>query len=66
MKADVQFGSFTHAKCFNCNHLGQIESFDSVSIDIAKSTNITMTQLVLICPICKDQHCEGVFPNEVN
>lgn len=70
MNTNMQLGSFTHAKCMNCGHLGKIESFDS-----KENPNVTFENIpdgiqvscpVFICPICKSDSTEALFPNEVN
>jgi hypothetical protein len=70
MITDLRGGSFSHVRCFNCKHLGKIESFDS-----KENPNITFTQVpegmkiscpVFICPICGSDSTEALFPNEVN
>jgi hypothetical protein len=65
MKTDIQLGSFSHAHCFNCKYLAEVDKFDWRKNVIAAS-GMELIQLRLICPICQDEHCEGLFPNEVN
>jgi hypothetical protein len=66
MTADLQLGSFTHAYCFNCKHLADIDKFEWRKNVIVVNEGIELIQLRIICPICQDQHCEGLFPHEVN
>jgi hypothetical protein len=70
MKTDMQLGSFTHAKCQNCGHLGKVQSFDSkpnpniVFSNIPEGMEISCP--VFICPICQSDNTEALFANEVN
>lgn len=70
MNATMQQTNFTHGKCMKCGHLALIDKFDQQKKNEAKSEKdgVTMEfyQLVLICPICGDQFCEALFPNELN
>lgn len=46
--------------------MAEIERFDLRKNVIGKNENAEVIQLIIICPICKDEHCEGLFINEVN
>lgn len=70
MIAQMALGGFTHARCFVCNHIGKIESFDVESKQLAETENengkCNVSQLILTCPICQSINTEALFPNEVN
>lgn len=71
MNTQIQLGNFTHGHCFKCGHMGSIGNFESKKINEAKSEGedgMTMEffQLILKCPMCGDEFCEAIFPNEVN
>lgn len=70
MTIDMQQTNFSHAKCLHCGHLGKIETFETM-----KDTRVTFTHvegfgepmaIVFVCPICKSQNTEALFPNEIN
>jgi hypothetical protein len=70
MKTDMQLGNFTHAKCHNCGHLGNVQSFE-----IKQNPNVVFNNIpdgieiscpMFICPICKSENTEALFANEVN
>lgn len=65
---DLQLGSFSHAHCFNCKYRATIDKFDWRKNVIAKGVDneMELIQLRIICPVCKDEHCDGLFPNEMN
>lgn len=63
---DINLGTFTHAYCFNCKYMATIDKFDWRKNVIAKSEFGELIQLRLICPICNDEHCEGLYPHEAN
>lgn len=67
---DIQLGFFSHAHCFRCNYTAQFDKFEFRKniIDKTENTEVLMEliQLRIICPICKDEHCEGLFPHDVN
>lgn len=61
--------SFTHAECLNCGHTAKIETFGSFEMKMNKNEDsklIQMTQVIVICPICQDDHCVGLFPSDLN
>ena len=66
MTADLQLGTFSYAHCFNCKYFAEIGKFDYRKNIMAKNDVAEVIHLVIICPICHDEHCEGLFPNEVN
>lgn len=66
MTADLQLGTFSHAHCFNCKMTAEIGKFGWRKNVIVASEGIELIQLRIICPICKDEHCEGLFPHELN
>jgi hypothetical protein len=66
----ADFGTFSHAKCFNCKYLGKIESFDSKPNPNVTFNNVSegiqISCPVFICPICISDNTEALFVNEVN
>lgn len=63
---ELQLGTFSHAHCFNCKHTAKIEAFGWRKNVIVAGEGVELIQLRIICPICQDQHCEGLFPHDVN
>lgn len=66
---NIKFGNFTHAHCFNCKLTALIDKFDYRKNVISSSNEtgqLELIQLIIICPICRDEHCEGLFPHDVN
>jgi hypothetical protein len=68
MNTQMQFTTFTHGKCTKCGYLALTDRFEHRQEVLGESEDgsIGMYRLVLVCPICSDEFCEGVFPNEVN
>jgi len=71
MRAEIQNTKFTHGKCFKCGYLGLIDKFDSQKDNHTLQKNedgseLELYSLVLKCPMCGDEFCEALFPNEVN
>ena len=63
---DLQLGPLTHASCFKCKYFADIDKFDWRKNVISKTDTLELIQLVIICPVCRDENCEGLYPNEVN
>lgn len=67
MIAEMQLGTFSHAHCFNCKKTAEIDKFEyRKNIIASNDAGMELIQLVIICPVCKDEHCEGLFPHEIN
>jgi hypothetical protein len=71
MNAQMQEATFTHGKCKSCGHLALLDKFDHKKANEIKSEGadgftFEAFQLILICPMCGNEFCEALFPNEVN
>lgn len=64
----MHFSTFTHAKCRRCGRFGKLDSFEVKNevIGVSDCGNMSIEQLVIKCPLCGDDHCEGVFQDEIN
>lgn len=62
----MQFGGFSHGKCFKCKYFSKLKNFKRELIDVVKNDGAEFFQLLIICPKCGDKNCEALFPNEVN
>lgn len=67
MNAELQLGSFSHAHCFNCKYRSVIDKFElRKNVIGGNEEGLELIQLIIVCPICRDEHCEGLFPHDVN
>jgi hypothetical protein len=70
MNAEMQFSTFTHGRCRKCGFFAKLDKFEQKKINESKSEGeagtMEMYQLVLKCPLCGDEFCEALYPNEIN
>lgn len=71
MNANLQMTTFTHGKCTQCSYLALLDKFESKKINESITEGedgfrSEFYQLILTCPLCGNENCEAVFPNEVN
>ena len=80
MKADMQQGNFSHAKCQACGHMALIDKFNPTLVDLqdcnlpnisfevteTKDSPVKLQTVNMNCPICTSPFVEAIFPNEVN
>jgi predicted nucleic-acid-binding Zn-ribbon protein len=67
----MQFTTFTHGKCNQCGYLALLDKFENKRVNETKQIGhdgftAEMFQLVVVCPMCGNENCLALFPNEVN